>query len=234
MIDFILLGILLGVTWCVASEGAWGAVLTFFVVVFSGLLAMNFFEPLAGWLAVQVPSWRDMFDVLTLVGLFILFVCLMRFGTEYIAPTMIQLHTLAYEGLRWGFGFLTAYVTMAILLTALHTAPFPREFMGFKAERKNLLSVAAPDRQWLGFVQHVSEHIFARRQLVQDSQGQIRTVKRMFDGLQNPDPNRQDEPLSTFLIRYASRREMLAGGAGSLAAPAPASQSGGPRGGPVF
>src|SRR5690606_35794892 len=41
MIDIFLIAIVAVVTWCVASEGAWGAALTLFSVVFAGLLAMN-------------------------------------------------------------------------------------------------------------------------------------------------------------------------------------------------
>ena len=49
-IDILLLIILGLVTWSVASEGIWGASLTSLIVIFSGLLAMNFFEPVAGML----------------------------------------------------------------------------------------------------------------------------------------------------------------------------------------
>ena len=42
-------------------------------------------------------------------------------------------------------------------MTALHVAPLPREFMGFRPERKNLFDFAAPDRQWLALTQYVSE-----------------------------------------------------------------------------
>ena len=63
-IDVILLIVLGLVTWSVASEGIWGAALTSLIVVISGLLAMNFFEPTAallegfsGWSYVcGVPS----------------------------------------------------------------------------------------------------------------------------------------------------------------------------------
>ncbi len=53
----------------------------------------------------------------------------------------------------------TGYVVAAIILTSLHTAPLSREFMGFKPERSNLFDALAPDRQWLGFTQYVSEHV---------------------------------------------------------------------------
>ena len=47
---------------------------------------------------------------------------------------------------RWTCGLATGYVTVAFLLTALHTAPLPREFLGFSGEKKNFFGIGA-DRQ---------------------------------------------------------------------------------------
>ena len=58
MIDILMLLILAVVTWCVASEGAWGAGLTFLSVLFAGLFAMNWFEPLADNLSGMRPAGR--------------------------------------------------------------------------------------------------------------------------------------------------------------------------------
>ena len=51
MIDIALLLVWGIVTWCVASEGPWGAAIVCISSVISGLLAMNFFEPTAEFLA---------------------------------------------------------------------------------------------------------------------------------------------------------------------------------------
>ncbi len=219
MIDVILLLIMGAVTWCVASEGARGAALTCLCVIFSGLLAMNFFEPLANFLQSSVAggSWGVRWDIVALVGLFAGFVLGLREATDRISPTYVQIQGLLYEIVRWGAGLLTGYVTMAFLLTSLHTAPLPREFIGFRPERNNFLNVAAPDRQWLGFTQYVSEKIFR--------QG---PGNRIFDGPQlvvgdpkQPYPNRV---WPSFPIRYAHRRQMLS-------AMGPAAAGGQPGGG---
>ena len=163
MIDILLLAILAAVTWCVASEGAWGAAFMLLTVVFSGLLAMNFFEPLANFLENSVnnsPDWHYRWDMIALVGLFVAFVLLLRTALEKLMPTLVLVHPLAFDGVRWACGLATGYVVMAFLLTALHTAPLPREFIGFTPERKNLFNMAAPDRQWLGLTQYVSERAF--------------------------------------------------------------------------
>lgn len=215
VIDILLLGIVGLITFLVAQDGPWNAILTFFSVIFAGLLAMNFFEPLAGFLAKQ-SSWLDTrADFLCLVGLFGLFVFLIRLGLEHLAPSNIELPDIAYKIGQWGFALAAGYVTMAILLTSLHTAPLPRKFLGFTPERPNFLGVASPDRQWLGFTQHVTEHVFARRF---NEGGKIGF--RNFDGMRVQFPGRQEpDYLPTFIIRYASRRQRISGQASTVAPP---------------
>lgn len=205
MIDIVLLVILGIVTWCVASEGAWGAAFIFVSVLLAGLLAMNYFEPLANFLTNNVASsgaWRLRWDCIALVGLFVALIFLFREITVRIAPTYMHVHPLVHEVARWGFAAMTGYITMAFLLTALHTAPLPREFAGFTPERENLLGLAAPDRQWLGFTQYVSE-----KSMRNGAGGHL------FDGPQFSLPQQQNTVWPSFPIRYASRRGAGAAGA---------------------
>lgn len=235
MIDVILVLIVLAVAWFVASDGAFGAITTFVAVIFSGLLAMNFFEPLAGLLQSQFPEYGSRFDLVSLVGLFALFVFLFRLGIDRIAPTDVTVLGWLAQPARWVFGAATGYVTMAILLTALHTAVLPREFLGFRPERKNFLSIAAPDRQWLAFTQHVTEKLFRRRRFFVIS-GQNRVAgEHLFDGFVYPNPEKSDSVylLPSFLIRYASRRDREAGSATPpSAAPPTQAPTGAPTGAP--
>jgi hypothetical protein len=219
----ILLLILAAVTWCVAGEGAWGAGLTFLCVLFAGLLAMNFFEPVANVLDEMGPAIQDYSDVVALVGLFTLFTFLGRLATDNISPTDIEFDARIYNVSRWLFALATGYVTMAILLTALHTAPLPRSFLGFSPERSNLFDAVAPDRQWLGFTQHVSEKVLR--------------WKRIFDGPKFQMPGTDQKIWPSFPIRYATRRQDYALGRkpssiGGTAPQAPPT-SGGTKPGPV-
>jgi hypothetical protein len=212
VIGIFLLLIVAIVTWCVASEGAWGAGLTFLCVVFSGLLAMNFFEPVAELFGPRGSMLWDYADVVSLLGLFALCVFLGRLATDAISPTEIEYDARIYNVARWLFALATGYTTMAIVLTALHTAPLPRSFLGFSPERKNLFDMAAPDRQWLGFTQWVSERI-----LVTGS---------VFDGPHYTKPETPQVIWPSFPIRYATRRQDYSkprGAAAGGAQPAPAS-----------
>jgi hypothetical protein len=168
ILDVVLIGIVALVTWCVASEGAWGAGFTLFSVVLSGLLAMNFYEVTAEFLQQNLASsleWQHRWDVIALVGLFAGFVLALRTATDRIMPVDIEVQMLVFDVTRWGCAALAGYTTMAFLLTALHTAPVPREFLGFAPEpqrRGGPVGQLAPDLQWLGFTQYVSEHILRR------------------------------------------------------------------------
>ena len=228
VIDIVLVAIVGILTYLVAQDGPWNAILTFFAVVFGGLLAMNFFEPLAGFLGKQNAWLEPRADFISLLFLFGLFMSLIRLGLEHLTPTNPDLPDIAYKIGQWGFGLLTGYVTMAILLTSLHTAPLPRKFLGFAPERKNFLGVLSPDVQWLGFTQHVTEHVFARR-----SSGGTQVNYRNFDGMPVTFPGKsQADFLPTFIIRYATRRQRLSGQMGA-AAPPPIVVPSGPGGAPV-
>lgn len=198
MFGFVLLLIFGAVAWCVASEGAWGAILHFFCVLFAGLLAMNFFEVVAPALEGMGRKVAPYADFVALVGLFSLFVFLFRLGTEHLAPTQIELDSRLYEVIRWVWAAASGYLTMAILLTAMHTAPLPREFMGFKPEARNFFDISAPDRQWLGFTQWVSENVL--------------WSGRVFDAPIAKVDGTTQQVWPSFPIRYATKRQDYAGG----------------------
>ena len=203
MIEVLLLIILAAVTYMVAGEGAWGAAITCISVILAGLFAMNFFEPICNNLLGSEYYWQARLDLVVLVGLFAAAVAGLRAGADYLSPVYIGVHRMVHEGARWGCGLLTGYVTMAFLLTALHTAALDREFIGFKAERANFFGIS-PDRQWLGFTQWTTERVFCQ------------SPARIFDGpvivLGEPGavPN---NVWPSFPIRYATRRERGAGAA---------------------
>ena len=203
MIDILLVVILGVVTWCVASEGLIGATQLCIIVILSGLLAMNFFEPFAGMLEATMPASVGKFaDLIALLGLFGGLTFGFRILAERIGPGFPDAPRLLYEGGRWGAAFLTGYIAMAIMCTAVHTAPVSRNFWGFTPERNNLFGMMAPDRQWLGFTQYVSEKPLSKW-----------GTPNIFDGpkvtLGNPDDPYENTVWSSFPIRYATRRERL-------------------------
>jgi hypothetical protein len=222
MVDIALVAVLGIVTWMVANDGAWSAAITFLCTLLAGLLAMNFFEPLAIILSGFLREWDSRWDMISLLGLFAGFTFGLRTITEQLAPTYIQVPGWVDNGGRWLFGAATGYLTAAILLTALHTAPLPREFAGFQPERLNLFNIAAPDRQWLGFVQYVTEKPLARFDVAASGQP---GVPHAFDGkhelVGDPAVNYPNQVWPSFPMRYAARRDMLAGVMAAVPSPPP-------------
>lgn len=208
MIDVALLVVLALVTWNVAAEGAWGAASLFLCVVFSGLIAMNFFEPLANYLEVWLgPDWAMRLYFISLLVLFGGSVFLLRLLAERLVPSFIAVEGRLYDVCRFGFALMTGYVTIAFLLAALHTAPMPREFLGFTPERKNFFGMTAPDREWLGLVQYISEK--SMRSSDDD---------RIFDGAKFEVAEHTNTVWPTYIIRYATRRDLYAAANGSTTA----------------
>lgn len=222
MIDILLIAIVAVVAWCVSGEGAYAALVSLVSVILAGLLAMNFFEPLANLLQANSPaSWASRWDMIALIGLFVAFVALFRLVGDQLMPTYIQVHPLLHQIGSWGGGVLTGYVTMAFLLTALHTAPFPRDYWGYFYPERELrsgpLSAFGPDYQWLGFTQYVTEKPFGKDERIGDAtSGTTIVMKRMFDGRTGwfwnmTGEQSQNLVMPSFTLRYASRRERLSG-----------------------
>jgi len=208
MIDVALLLVLALVAWNVAAEGAWGAAAVFLCVVFSGLIAMNFFEPLANYLEGWLGSdWAMRVDFISLLVLFGGSVFLLRLAAERLVPSFIAVEGRLYDVCRFGFALMTGYVTIAFLLAALHTAPMPREFLGFTPERKNFFGLTAPDREWLGLVQYISEKSMRSSE-----------DHRIFDGASFEVAEHQNQVWPTYIIRYATRRDLYAAANGSTTA----------------
>lgn len=236
IIDFILLAVLGGVTWYVSSEGGFGAAVIFVSATLSALLALNFFEPLAmlisGFLAGGLAAYRNSTDLVAFVLLFGGVNFGLRVAAEKMMPTYIHVQGYLDDALRWGAGLATGYLAMAVVLVSLHVAMVPREWLGFRAERKNFLGISAPDRQLLGFMQYVSGHALGRRIAVTV---QREPVYRLFDGPYYMLPQSEKDAnkaypntiWSSFPIRYASRRELLVG-AGKQVGIAPAGPAAAP------
>jgi len=172
------------------------------------LSCWSFGESLPGASPAKV-AWSYRWDVIMLVGLFVGLVFGLRALMEKLSPRYIEMNGLAHDIGRWISGLIGGYVTMAFLLTALHTAPLQRNFMEFRPERANLFGIIAPDRQWLGFTQYASESLFASG--------------RIFDGpvsdfIDDQADDNRNTIWPSFPIRYASRREKFEAG-GLIAAP---------------
>ncbi len=181
VINMIVAVVILGVTYALASEGLWGAALMFFNVLFGGLIAFNFYEPLAKLLADNVPFLSGFADTACLYLLFIGSTFLLRLATETLGPAMVRFPTPLYHLGRWVFALGTSMITVAIILLAFDTAPVHKKIFGV-IDYKTLVPFGLGlERQWLAFFQYTTGTVFVTHEPgTQDPFGQYRDAK-VFD-----------------------------------------------------
>src|SRR5271155_2321887 len=129
IMDLIIVGLTLGLTYVLTSEGLWGAALMFFNVLFGAMVAFNFYEPLASMIDRTGIGW-GFSDTLCMMGLFCVTVVVLRLTTETIAPVMVRFPVFVFHTGRLLFGIAGAAVTMAVILLAFHAAPIDKKIFG--------------------------------------------------------------------------------------------------------
>jgi uncharacterized membrane protein required for colicin V production len=195
---------------CVAftlREGMWSNAIRLINLVTAGLIAMNFFEPVAKMLEEQVESSLTYFwDFVALWVIFCVSLLLLRLLTDYtISRVKVRFLNVADN---WGsivFGVLCGWFMVCFTTASLHTAPLARDFLyeGFKPGERMFFGLA-PDWQWLGFVRYVSNGVYSRalsdEEVRDGSYGPSEVA--VFDGAKLADEKR-------FINRYTRRREQL-------------------------
>ena len=163
-----LTGILFGV-WvvCVAmlwNEGMWNNCITLVNVLLAALLAMNYWEPAANFLEGKMASYTYVVDFLALWFVFFLAYILLRGITDALSKTRVKFSPPVETAGSIISVIMIGWIMVCFTLSTLHTAPLARTAIkgSFQAEpmSNNFLGMA-PDRMWLGFVQHRSKNAFS-------------------------------------------------------------------------
>jgi hypothetical protein len=162
-VDLLIVGLILGMTWALMSEGLWGAALMFFNVLFATLVAFNFYEPLARLIVENAGAWATGFaDTFCLTVLFLVTLVLLRITTETLGPAMVRFPAPVYHIGRIAFGLAAAVLTTAFLLVAFETAPVQKRVFGVIGYNTKPPFGYGLDRGLLAFVQYTSGYPFAR------------------------------------------------------------------------
>ncbi len=154
--------LILGITYALMSEGLWGAALMFFNVIFAGMIAFNFYEPLALQVASNVSFAAVYADSVCMMLIFAISLGLLRVATDSLAPTMVRFPKPLYELGRIFFAAGTACITVGILLLALEASPISKKVLGYidyKAEPPFKMGL---DRRFLAFFHYSTGYPFAR------------------------------------------------------------------------
>jgi hypothetical protein len=162
VIDLIITILILGMTYALTSEGLCGAALTFFNVLFSALIALNFYEPLAQMLVDNASAMASYADVLCLGGLFLVTFIILKIVTEKIAPTMVRFPTPVYHIGRLVFGAGASIMAAAFLLLVFHVSPVDRHMFGVIDYNYKPPWGFGLDRKMLAFFQYSTGNTFPR------------------------------------------------------------------------
>jgi len=138
-------------------------------VIIAGLVAFNFWEPLAELLEgtlSETPLHRYE-DVFCLLILFCITLAALRTVTNILVNTQISLPPAVQRGGGVVFGMLTGYLATGFLLCAFQTMPWHENFMFFDPtyDSSNMLRrVLPPDRVWLGLMYRAGAFAFSNQE----------------------------------------------------------------------
>lgn len=190
VLTLLFLLIIAGVVAANLNEGLWGSAISFLNVVIAGLVAMNFFEPAAAYLAEQMSFFYYAADFICLWGIFGVTLLILSLATGFASNIKVKFFMPVEKAGSIIFSLLTGWVLVCFLAASLHTAPLARNFFfeAFNPEQKMFFGLA-PDRQWFAFTHAVSAGALSPLNAGEDP------VASSFD------------PRAEFMIKYASRRK---------------------------
>ncbi len=151
---------------CVAfmvGGGLWTNSLVLINTVTAGLIAFNYFEPLAGWLQKQMPSYTYFWDFLSLWGVFAIAIALMRTATDLLSKVKVKFRKPVETAGGIFMACSVGAVMVSFSLATLHTAPLAHNFLDgeFQPQPNSRMFMGlAPDRKWLNFVKMESRRSY--------------------------------------------------------------------------
>jgi hypothetical protein len=188
MLTFLTILIMLVLGYVYLVDGVATAFTMFCNVFLAGLIAFNFWEPLADLL--EPPFARSFFagyeDALCLVVLFSVILGILRLATNSLSFAAIAFHPIFQRAGGALLGLATGYLISGFLCCLFQTLPWHEHFMGFQPEydpnQPAMRKLFPPDRVWLALMHRAGSGPFSR-----------------------PDQSTFD-PEATFEIRYSRYR----------------------------
>ena len=150
LFELLTIALMLFVAGLQARGGLFGALMLCFNVLIAGILAFNFWEPLARGLGTHAPRLDAYADALWLTALFTLFLILLRLLTTHLAPRQLALPRRLQQLGGAAVGMFTGYLVAGLIICVLQTLPLPERILGYNPETGS--AIGAPERTWLAIV----------------------------------------------------------------------------------
>ena len=153
---FLVLASTAGLAW---FHGLWGNMVTLVNLLFAGMVATVFYEPLAKLLVEQAPGATYLADFLILWALFALTFGIMRLLTDLLSPKRLVFHPQVELIGRSITAVVVGYVMVMFTCFTLQTAPLPASpFQGaWPSSSSSSFLGLSPDAQWLSFMRGQSK-----------------------------------------------------------------------------
>jgi hypothetical protein len=153
---FLVLAGTAGLAW---FHGLWGNLVTLVNMLFAGMVATVFYEPLTKLIVEQAPRATYLVDFLVLWGLFVLTFGIMRLLTDLLSRKRLMFHPQVELIGRSITAVIVGYVMVMFTCFTLHTAPLPASpFPGaWSGPKSSSFLGLSPDAQWLSFVRGQSK-----------------------------------------------------------------------------
>jgi hypothetical protein len=158
MIVFVTFAVMLIVAYSFFREGVLTAVTMLVNVFVAGLVAFNFWEPIASAVepSLQGSLLEGYEDSLVLFALFTLTLGGLRLVTNNLANAELQLPALVNQVGAVVVALLTGYLLAGFLVCMAQTLPWDKNFLGFEpmadADAPKLRRFMSPDRVWLALM----------------------------------------------------------------------------------
>jgi hypothetical protein len=200
MLTLILLLIFIGVAAGCWFQGLWSCAINFINLMFAGLIATNFWEPICSQLEDNAgKEYTYVYDILVLWILFAISYALLRAITNSLSPHRVEFHPYVELGGRSVLALMCSWVFLCFTTFALQTAPIPAEPFGAWASPLDATFMGfSPDLQWASFAQHRSRFAYSR---TRSSESQ--SLPHEDDDQLNVEAF---DPQADFVARYHDRR----------------------------
>ncbi len=130
--------------------GLWSNLITLINLLLSGLIAASFFEDLANQLESMQPTYRSMWDFISIWLLFAGSFFLFRGLTDTLSTMRLRFDPITELIGRSLLSIWVACVFVAFTLFTFHLAPLPPTIMSDTS--KSTVGIG-PDRMWAAFIQ---------------------------------------------------------------------------------
>jgi hypothetical protein len=180
-------------------EGIFGAAVLLLNVILAGLVAFNFWEPLADLVGSPSRLLDSYADAVCLVFLFVVTLGLLRLLTSYLTPNELWFPPIVRQLGGPLVGLVAGYLLAGILICVFQTLPWHERFLWYDPDEG--MGLGAPDRVWLAIVHRASGKVFdygAGEEKWFDADGSFipryARYRRYRDGKDEPLPNQGDFP----------------------------------------